>query len=142
MDVADLVAKRSLCSRAQVGCVVVTSDNRIEAATYNGPSPQFQHFGLQCEHWCQRQMTGATDPSYSNCPASHAEANAIARSDWTRLNDATLYVSGAICITCAKLITQTGIAVVYHHVRADETHRNPELVERYLRDMMIEVIRA
>src|SRR3954466_3379651 len=58
MDVADLVAKRSLCSRAQVGCVVVTSDNRIEAATYNGPSPQFQHFGLQCEHWCQRQMTG------------------------------------------------------------------------------------
>ena len=142
MAMADIVGQRSLCSRAKIGCVIVTSDNRVESATYNGPAPSFNHQGLQCDHWCERMITGEKGANYDTCPASHAEASAIARSDWTKLKNAVLYVNGSCCINCAKLIAQTGICRVVHRVDETMSYRNPAKVEQYLKASSIAVIRA
>ena len=42
------VAKRSLCDRRQVGAVIVSADNRVQAAGYNGPRPGYQHEEMGC----------------------------------------------------------------------------------------------
>jgi len=139
---ADVISQRSLCVRAQVGCVIVTADNRVEAATYNGPAPAFDHHELPCTHWCQRMLDGERGSNYDSCPAGHAEANAIARSDWSHLHDAALFCSTAVCMNCAKLVTQTGIRRVFHRVYDDVGYRNPDAVEKYLREMRVEVYRV
>ena len=54
MEVAWIVSRRSLCSRAQVGCVIVDEHNRVESVSYNGPAPKFHHGGKTCESWCPR----------------------------------------------------------------------------------------
>lgn len=133
MHTAETVASRSLCSRAHVGAVIVTADNRVEAASYNGPPPHFPHGGHECVSWCPRATAASLDPGYFDCPASHAEANAIARSDWSALRGATIYVTGSVCFTCAKLILQTGIVKVVHQVLETDSHRMPDAVERFLR---------
>lgn len=143
MTIAKTVAQRSLCSRAQIGSVIVTADNRVESVTYNGPPPQFDHAKQPCTSWCPRsQKSGDFSTTYDDCYANHAEANGIARSDWSRLNGATLYVNGSVCFQCAKLIATTGITTVFHVVNASDAHREPEKVERFLRQMGITVMRA
>jgi dCMP deaminase len=129
--------------RAQVGAVIVTKDNRVQAASYNGPPPNFKHRGRPCSEWCPRSLKMTDfDPEYDDCFACHAEENAIARSDWTQLDGATLVVTGAVCFKCAKLISQTGIVRVIHRVDATMTHRHPEKVEQFLKSLGIIVERA
>ena len=141
MTAADAVARRSLCVRAQVGCVIVTLGNRVQAACYNGPAPTFDHQGRPCSSWCPRQQVGEFSQDYSSCVASHAEASAIARSDWSSLLRGTVYVTGSVCINCARIIAQTGISRVVHRVTPEMAYRQPELVEEYLAEVGIEVVR-
>lgn len=54
LDVAAVVARRSLCVRDQVGAVVVDPRNRVVATGYNGPPDGFEHGGLPCVEWCRR----------------------------------------------------------------------------------------
>jgi dCMP deaminase len=139
---AEAVACRSLCVRARVGAVIVTKDNRVQSASYNGPAPAFVHNGTPCSSWCPRAgKTDDFDVHYDDCVATHSEANAIARADWSQLEGATLYVSGATCFQCAKLIAQTGIARLVHRVDSTMGHRDPELVEDFLRRMGVVVER-
>lgn len=144
MRTAVLVGKRSLCVRARVGAVIVTRDGRVEAASYNGPSPEFDHRGRPCTSWCARSAKSDSSQlsrEYDDCVSSHAEANALIRSDWTNLTDATIYASSAMCMNCAKLVAQTRIRRVVHVVNLGEEHRHPDEVERYLRDMGVVVTR-
>jgi dCMP deaminase len=128
--------------RAQVGAVIVTRDNRVESASYNGPAPAFDHCGEPCSAWCPRaSKTEGFDPYYDDCLAVHAEANAIARADWSRLEGATVFSTDAMCYQCAKLVTQTGISRVVHVVDESMSHRDPERVEGYLRGMGLTVSR-
>ena len=133
MATASVVARRSLCVRAKVGAVVVTTDNRVMAASYNGPPPTYRHLETPCDQWCPRGSGKSMTTDYTDCPASHAEQNAIARSDWSQLNGATMYVTGAVCMGCAKLILQTGISRVVQIVLPSDDHRGPADVERFLR---------
>jgi dCMP deaminase len=133
MLMADTISHRSLCSRAQVGAVIVSSDNRVVSASYNGPPPNFTHLNRPCTEWCPRAKPGLhLDPLYDDCPATHAEMSAIARADWSNCAGATIYVTGAMCMSCAKVIPQTGITRVVQRVREVEAHRNPESVESFL----------
>jgi dCMP deaminase len=145
MTMADTVAGRSLCSRAQVGCVLVTSDNQIAAATYNGPSPRFDHQDRPCTAWCERsnkKTVDIVDPrSYADCPASHAEASALIRADASRLSGATIYVTGSVCINCAKLITHSGVVRVVHRVDPANAYRAPLETEKYLTGLGVVVER-
>jgi dCMP deaminase len=139
MDVAETIARRSRCSRAQVGAVIVSSDQRISATGYNGPAANFTESG-DCANWCPRaQGNTPLDNTYDACPAIHAEANALLYVDRSRVEGGTIYVTGACCMQCAKLVSNSGISRVVMKIRDIDLHRKPEVVVEYLERCGIEV---
>ncbi len=99
---ARIWAENSYCKRRQVGAIIV-KDKMIISDGYNGTPSGFENI---CE-----DESGLTKPY-----VLHAEANAITKIARSGNNSdgATLYVTAAPCIECAKLIIQAGIKrVVY-----------------------------
>ena len=99
---AKIWAENSYCKRRQVGAIIV-KDKMIISDGYNGTPSGFENI---CE-----DENGLTKPY-----VLHAEANAITKIARSGNNSdgATLYVTAAPCIECAKLIIQSGIKrVVY-----------------------------
>lgn len=132
LAVAETIGRRSRCSRAQLGAVIVSENQRICATGYNGPAASWPEDG-DCISWCDRAK-GKTplDNIYDSCPAIHAEANALMYVDRSSVLNGTLYVTGAPCMQCAKLISNSGISRVVCIVRPEDAHRNPEAVLNYL----------
>lgn len=99
---ARIWAENSYCQRRKVGALIV-KDKMIISDGYNGTPSGFENV---CE-----DENGVSKPY-----VMHAEANAItkvARSG-NSSDGATLYITAAPCIECAKLIIQAGIRrVVY-----------------------------
>lgn len=141
LDVAADVARRSLCVRDQVGAVIVDYQNRIVSTGYNGPPQGFSHDGRQCRDWCARAqlrksseyeivradgviVSGERAPDYSDCPALHAEANALMVCDRSVREGGTIYVTSHVCFTCAKLIANSGLERVVVRPRHAATHRD------------------
>lgn len=141
LTIAQVIGQRSLCSRRQVGAVIVTHDNRVASVSYNGP-PRGQNAILPCLQWCQRAIDGPANQSYEDCDSIHAEANALLRADYTDIAGGTIYVSSAVCVNCAKLIANSGVVRVIHVVQEADHHRDPQGVERQLADWGIEVRRV
>lgn len=54
LTLAHGIAKRSLCSRDQVGAVIVSEDNTPLMASYNGSPSGFPHNDKPCTEWCPR----------------------------------------------------------------------------------------
>ncbi len=110
MELAEKLAKRSHCVKAQVGAVL-TKDTRIVSLGYNGP-PAGTH---NCdEEWPE---DGCPRDSKGSCSlALHAEQNAIlyATKNNISLQDTTLYVTLSPCIACARVIFTTGIKKVFY----------------------------
>lgn len=131
---AQELAKRSLCSRDQVGCVITDVNNKIIGEGYNGPPSGFWHAQQPCTQWCQRTVNAqltlrdgvsfadGLHPAYEDCPALHAEANALMMSDRTLRSGGTIYVTSHVCISCAKLIANSGLLGV--HVVTDQEVRD------------------
>lgn len=140
-QMSEVIATRSLCSRAQVGCVIVADDQTVLSASYNGTAPLMEVSG-PCTGWCGRARgEGELDAGYALCPAVHAESNGIARLDRSRVRGATAYVNRSVCHTCAKLIAAAGISRVVHRVTEDDLHRDPDGVEEFLRQCGVSVER-
>lgn len=132
MRVAETISLRSRCSRAQVGAVIVSVDQHISATGYNGPAASWPESG-ECANWCERAKGNAPlDTNYTGCPSIHAEANALLYVDRSKVEGGTIYVTGACCMSCAKLISNSGISKVVMKVRDVDLHRNPEEVVDYL----------
>ena len=101
LRMARIWAENSYCKRRQVGALVV-KDHMIISDGYNGTPSGFDNV---CE-----------ENNISFPYVLHAEANAITKLARSSHNSdgATLYVTAAPCIECAKLIIQSGIKrVVY-----------------------------
>ena len=101
LRMARIWAENSYCKRRQVGALVV-KDHMIISDGYNGTPSGFDNV---CE-----------ENNISLPYVLHAEANAITKLARSNNNSdgATLYVTAAPCIECAKLIIQSGIKrVVY-----------------------------
>ncbi|MBE6230326.1 MAG: dCMP deaminase family protein [Bacteroidales bacterium] len=102
LAMAGVWAENSYCQRRKVGALIV-KDRMIISDGYNGTPCGFENV---CE-----DENGITKPY-----VLHAEANAItkvAKSN-NSSDGATLYVTAAPCVECAKLIIQSGIRrVVY-----------------------------
>lgn len=97
LRMARIWAENSYCRRRKVGALLV-KDKMIISDGFNGTPSGFDNI---CED--------DNDKTYSY--VLHAEANAItkvARSN-NSSDGATLYVTAAPCIECAKLIIQAGI---------------------------------
>lgn len=141
MNMADTMALRSKCTRAQVGCVIVSKDQTVLSASYNGSPPDYPADG-PCTLWCPRARgEGGLGSTYDNCPAVHAEANGVSRADHSRTVGATAYVNRASCVTCAKLLAAAGIVRLVQRVDEIDMHRNPEATEDFLHKCGIQVTR-
>ena len=102
LRMAKISAENSYCTRRQVGALIV-KNKMIISDGYNGTPSGFPNI-------CEGE-DGLTLPY-----VLHAEANAITKIARSGNNSdgATLYVTDAPCIECAKLIIQSGIKrVVY-----------------------------
>lgn len=109
MDLAETLAKRSHCVKAQVGAVL-TKDTRIISLGYNGPPTGTHNCDVEWpEEGCPRDSKGSCSL------ALHAEQNAIlyAAKNQMALEGATLYVTLSPCIACARVIFTTGIKKVF-----------------------------
>ncbi len=102
IEMAGVWARNSYCKRRQVGALLV-KDRMIISDGYNGTPAGFENV-FEDENGVTKHYV------------LHAEANAITKvaKSGNNSKDATLYVTAAPCVECAKLITQAGIKrVVY-----------------------------
>lgn len=105
MDVARVVASRSTCDRAHVGCVIVR-DKRILTSGYNGAPSGLPH----CDDVGHQVVNG-------HCVRTlHAEQNALIQAALHGIGTqgATVYVTHQPCFNCAKMIINAGIVRVLH----------------------------
>ena len=108
MDIVRLVSRRSTCLRRSVGAVVV-KDKRILATGYNGAPSGLRHC---VEVGCLREkMNIASGERHELCRGLHAEQNAIIQAalHGVSIEGGTIYVTHQPCITCAKMIINSGI---------------------------------
>jgi dCMP deaminase len=104
MNIAEQVATRSTCSRKNVGAVIVR-DRTILSTGYNGSlrgAPHCDEAGHDMENdHCVRTV--------------HAEANAVAQAakHGVRIDEAEIYVTASPCLTCFKLIANSGIRKIF-----------------------------
>lgn len=113
LEMAAIWAKNSYCKRRQVGALLV-KDRMIISDGFNGTPAGFEN---QCE-----DENDVTKPY-----VLHAEANAITKvaKSGNSSEGATLYITTAPCIECAKLIIQSGIKRVVYA----EEYRKSEGIE-------------
>lgn len=106
MDIAQMVATRSTCSRKNIGAVIV-KDKTILSTGYNGSirgRPHCSEIGCDMEN--------------GHCIATiHAEANAIiqAAKNGVAIDKAEIYTTASPCWNCFKLIANSGIIRIYYH---------------------------
>ena len=104
-DIAERVSELSYANRLKVGAVIV-KDDRILSYGYNGTPAGF-------DNSCETELNGdlVTKPE-----VIHAEQNAILKiaRHGDSSSGATLFITHAPCVDCAKLILQSGISRVYY----------------------------
>ena len=101
MSIAEAVAKKSKDPSTQVGCILVSSDNRIVSAGYNG-------FIRGCD---EKYMT--FEKPAKDMITVHAEMNALifAKCD---LTGARAYMTHASCENCLKHLLQAGVREIVY----------------------------
>ena len=114
MEITDLVASRSTCDRAWVGCLLVNDDNRIISSGYNGSVSGNPH----CDDVGHTMRDG-------HCIATiHAEINALlyCAKEGISVKNSTAYVTHFPCLNCTKALIQAGIKKIYYKndYRVDE----------------------
>lgn len=125
MQLCQITALRSTCCRRNVGCVLLNHRGHVLATGYNGVAAGLPHCNERIvEAGLYDPMTmkydsidtypnacpGAKSPSGTNldaCQAIHAEQNALLQcKDVYDIH--TCYVTASPCITCTKLLLNTG----------------------------------
>jgi dCMP deaminase len=120
MTLAQTVALRSTCTRRQYGAIIVSAGDHILSTGYNGAARNEPHcLNTGCE---RERLNVPKGERYELCVSVHAEANAIiqAARGGASISGATLYVNGAPCKMCWRLIKNAGIEEVIF------TEDNPE----------------
>lgn len=115
MQFAQLIARRSTCSRLQVGTVITSIDYRkVLAVGYNGNAS-----GLA--NGCDRDEPG-------NCGCLHSEENAVINCDAPRQTEKYVFVTHLPCPMCAKRLINLGNVrrIIYQ-----EQYRNRASIEMF-----------
>lgn len=106
IEITKMVATRSTCDRAFVGCVLVNSDNRIISTGYNGSVTGNPH----CDEVGHTMRDG-------HCIATiHAEMNALlyCAKEGISVKGAKAYVTHFPCLNCTKALIQAGISEIIY----------------------------
>ena len=113
MKAAEVYSQLSSARRLQVGCVVV-KDNTIIGIGYNGMPSGWNNN-------CEDEITIEEDEKFikglkTKPEVLHAETNALAKiARSTNSSDgASMFITHAPCLDCAKLVYQSGIKSVYY----------------------------
>ncbi len=103
-EITNLVASRSTCDRAMVGCLIVNDDNRIVSSGYNGSVSGNPH----CDD------VGHTMRDNHCIATIHAEMNALlyCAKEGISVNNCKVYVTHFPCLNCTKALIQAGIKEV------------------------------
>jgi dCMP deaminase len=113
MKAAEVYSQLSSAKRLQVGCVVV-KDNTIIGIGYNGMPSGW-------DNNCEDEIIIEEDEKFikglkTKPEVLHAETNALAKiARSTNSSDgASMFITHAPCLDCAKLVYQSGIKSVYY----------------------------
>src|SRR5699024_8234898 len=101
----DLVASRSTCNRAFVGCLIVNDDNRIVSSGYNGSVSGNPH----CDDIGHTMRDG-------HCIATiHAEINALlyCAKEGISVKNCTAYITHFYCLDCTIDVNEVSIKQIY-----------------------------
>lgn len=113
MEITELVATRSTCTRRAVGAVLV-KDKRLLSTGYNGAPTGIRHCS---ETGCLReQMDVPSGERHELCRGIHAEQNAIIQAAYHGISvkGATLFCTNLPCSICAKMLINSGIKTIYY----------------------------
>ena len=128
LNIALAVSKRSTCLKRHYGAVIVKNDE-IVATGYNGAARNEQNC---CDIYteCPRKSVKHNSGDYSDCPAVHAEQNALISVSRDKAIGATLYLNGydidvmenivhekemtecVPCPICKRMIMNAGISKI------------------------------
>ena len=119
--IAEAVSQRSTCLRRHYGCVIV-KDDEIIATGYNG-SARGEANCCDVYEVCPRHSQEHNTGNYGDCPAVHAEQNAMLSANRAKMIGATMYLAGfeadgsAVkeckpCPICDRMIKNAGIVDV------------------------------
>ena len=122
MGIAKLAAMRSKDPNTQVGCCIVSRDNRILSIGYNG-APN----GFDDDHFPWGREGHRLDTKYMY--VCHGELNAILnyRGNTSDFKDGKIYVRYFPCNECAKAIIQAGIKEVIYSYSYDYDNHSDEM---------------
>ncbi len=113
MEVATVMAKRSVCLHYQVGAVIFKGQQLLSTG-YNGPVRGEAHCTIV---GCAKMKDGVKLPAGSvKCRGGHAEHNAIinAANIGVAVKDAEIAITFRPCLDCAKDIINAQITKVYY----------------------------
>ncbi len=112
-EIVTITAKRSSCSKLNVGCLLV-KNNRIISQGYNGHLP-----GLPHETIMENGHEIAT---------IHAEQNAVVdcAKRGASCDECTAYITHYPCLNCTKLLLAAGIKTIKY---IDDYRNNENVVE-------------
>ncbi len=100
MRMAEELAKRSTCSRLQVGTVITDANlENVVAIGYNGNARGFPNR-------CDSDEAG-------RCGCIHSEQNALVKSPGG-MREKVAFVSASPCVMCAKLMVQANVSHVFY----------------------------
>jgi len=120
MNICDLVAERSTCTRRKVGAVLI-KEKRILCSGYNGAPAKISHCS---ETGCLRtQLNVPSGEKHELCRGVHAEQNAIIQAAYhgIKVKGSILYCTNLPCSICAKMIINSGIKKVYYKDGYDDS---------------------
>lgn len=108
MGYAEHAAQRATCSRASVGCAIISKQGQVLSTGYNGAPAGWKH----CDH------TDGGDLDEGHCAISvHAEQNAVAQAarHGVSIEGADAYLTHAPCRMCHLLLKSAGIDFIYYN---------------------------
>lgn len=113
IEMTQIAAKRSTCTRRQVGAVIV-KDNHVLATGYNGVPIKVDH----CDKTgCLRDdLNVPSGERHELCTGLHAEQNAIIQAavHGVSIKGATLYCTTKPCSICTKMIINAQISKIVY----------------------------
>jgi dCMP deaminase len=111
MNIAIEVARRSTCTRRQIGALIVSDVGEIKSTGYNGNPRGLPHCH---EIGCIRdKLNIPSGTRLETCTAVHAEQNALIQAG-TNARGSTLYSTIVPCPICARMILNAQVSrVVY-----------------------------
>lgn len=125
MNIAKAVSTRSTCLRRHYGAILVKNDEII-ATGYNG-SARGETNCCDVYDTCPRRNQPHNSGDYSDCPAVHAEQNALLSASRDKAYGSTLYLYGEEqneygewlpldhcepCPICSRMIKNAGIVAI------------------------------